>query len=677
MTGTRPAEILRHLEQTETDAALLARFVATKDGAAFAELVRRHGPLVLGVCRRVTCQTHDAEDAFQATFLVLAQKAGSLRTVALLGNWLYGVAFRVASRAKRSARRRRARELTMAVLPEPAAPTVSATASDIQPILDEELAALAACYRDAIVLCDLRGTPRAEAALALGIPEGTLSSRLANGRRKLAARLSRRGVALSATTIPMAVAEVQAATSVPNELVTKTCGLVAEWATGGAVPNSVAQLTQGGAAVRKSLMFGAVMAVGLAGAVFATSSQEEPPADPQKPPLVAEKAAEQPTPKLEPKKGDKSVAFTISPKLQRSFDIHGCILTAMWNANGSHLALFGWQPVGLPGGKPRAAVVICALASKSPSIAFPDEGTELVGFAPDGLTYVTELREYQLISGHHQLKFSTLQEMQDRSGFVSINLKSTETVELELPETKSYAFAADMKTFRTVALKTGLDGEVTQREVLEVDAHRSKSVKSLLKFDSETFALSPNGKRFAVLDKDASQVTVFDLDRGVKSFDCTFPKNQDEEETPSAFRHVVFSSDGCRLGVACGQGRVYLINVDTGEMMPRLEGAASSFIYLHDGAFSADGRLLAASGMACKQIKGEPKGDFPAQQFLGRDGQFLAVWDTRTGKVLKTWSGSPLVSFCPTQPLLAILERNGESEIRVGFWDFAAEVEKK
>ena len=238
MNAARPAEILRRLEADgapDSDADLLARFAGTKNAAAFAELVRRHGPLVFGVCRRVTGHPQDAEDACQATFLQLAKKAGSLRNAALLGNWLSGVAFRVAWRARRSAARRRAREVPVAVLPDQPAPAPTPLAPELAPILDAELAALPACYRDAIVLCDLRGASREEAAAALGIPEGTLSSRLANGRKRLAARLTRRGVALSAAALPLAVAAVQAATVVPNDLVTKTGGLVADWAAGGAV----------------------------------------------------------------------------------------------------------------------------------------------------------------------------------------------------------------------------------------------------------------------------------------------------------------------------------------------------------------------------------------------------------------------------------------------------------
>src|ERR1044071_6372803 len=144
MNAARPAEILRRLERADgtgtTDAELLARFVATRDADAFAELVRRHGPLVLGVCRRVTGHPQDAEDAFQATFLVLAKKAGGLRNAALLGNWLYGVAFRVAWRARRAASRRRAREVPVAVLPEPHAPPPPPAQPELAPILDEELA---------------------------------------------------------------------------------------------------------------------------------------------------------------------------------------------------------------------------------------------------------------------------------------------------------------------------------------------------------------------------------------------------------------------------------------------------------------------------------------------------------------------------------------------------------
>src|SRR5262252_4534890 len=120
MTG--PVEILRRLEQAgPADRELLARFVRQRDQSAFAELVRRHGPVVFGVCRRVTGHPQDAEDAFQAVFLVLARKAAAIGKPDLLGNWWYGVAVRVARKARRSAARRHAREIAVAIMPDPPA----------------------------------------------------------------------------------------------------------------------------------------------------------------------------------------------------------------------------------------------------------------------------------------------------------------------------------------------------------------------------------------------------------------------------------------------------------------------------------------------------------------------------------------------------------------------------
>src|SRR5262249_18368629 len=152
---------------------LLECFHARRDEAAFEELVRRHGPMVLGVCRRVLGNHHDAEDAFQATFLVLARKGASLRTRQLVGNWLHGVAYRTALRAKamiagRQRHEQRAREFAR---PEPPADDGW---QELLPVLDWELDQLPERYRVALVLCDLEGVTRREAARQLGVPEGTL-----------------------------------------------------------------------------------------------------------------------------------------------------------------------------------------------------------------------------------------------------------------------------------------------------------------------------------------------------------------------------------------------------------------------------------------------------------------------------------------------------------------------
>src|SRR5262249_22645957 len=144
-------------------------------------LVRRHAPMVWGVCRRVLGNLHDAEDAFQATFLILVRKAASIASPKLLANWLYGVAHQTALKARATNAKRRVRERQVTHMPEPAANEPDRW-NDLQPLLDQELARLPNKYRVAIVLCDLEGKTRKEAAWQLGVPEGTLAARVARGR---------------------------------------------------------------------------------------------------------------------------------------------------------------------------------------------------------------------------------------------------------------------------------------------------------------------------------------------------------------------------------------------------------------------------------------------------------------------------------------------------------------
>src|SRR5262245_8040969 len=200
------------------DAELLESFLTRQDEAAFGALVRRHGPMVLGVCRWVLGHAQDAEDAFQATFLVLARKAGSLGQRDLVGNWLYGVAYRTARDARARNARRRAREKQVRDLPHPPVEP-EPPRPELSPLLDHELSRLPDKYRAPIVLCDLEGGSRKEAARQLNLPEGTLSSRLAAGRQLLARRLARHGLA---SVPPLAVAGVSAEAAALTEGVLQT-----------------------------------------------------------------------------------------------------------------------------------------------------------------------------------------------------------------------------------------------------------------------------------------------------------------------------------------------------------------------------------------------------------------------------------------------------------------------
>jgi RNA polymerase sigma factor (sigma-70 family) len=176
----------------QDDAQLLARFVRDRDEGAFESLVHRHGPMVLGLCKRVLRDPRDIEDAFQATFLVLASRAGTIRNRDVLSSWLYGVAHRVAMRCRYQVLRRRSIETSLD-LEELADGAVPRTADELAPVLDQELSRLPEKYRAPIVLCYLREQTHDQAAAELDWPVGTVRSRLARGRDLLRGRLTRRG----------------------------------------------------------------------------------------------------------------------------------------------------------------------------------------------------------------------------------------------------------------------------------------------------------------------------------------------------------------------------------------------------------------------------------------------------------------------------------------------------
>jgi RNA polymerase sigma factor (sigma-70 family) len=224
------------LDET-SDSQLLARFLSSRDEAAFAALVRRYGPMVLGVCRRVLCDPHDADDAFQATFLVLVRKAGSVGRPELLGNWLYGVAYRTALKARAAAARRHARERPLMDTP---AAEPEAVWNDLRPILDEELNRLPQKYRVPVVLCYFEGKTHEEAAHCLGCPRETVSTRLLRARERLRARLTRRGLAMSGILLAGVLAEKAApAAEIPAGLLDHTIQAATRFAAGQAAAGAV------------------------------------------------------------------------------------------------------------------------------------------------------------------------------------------------------------------------------------------------------------------------------------------------------------------------------------------------------------------------------------------------------------------------------------------------------
>jgi RNA polymerase sigma factor (sigma-70 family) len=317
MATSEMSEVIQHLRRTVllrdgaglTDGQLLEDYISRRDEAALAALVRRHGPMVWGVCRRVLRSHHDAEDAFQATFLVLVRKAASIVPRQMVANWLYGVARQTALNARATAAKRKGRERQVTEMPEPAVAEQDLW-RDLQPLLDEELCRLPDKYRAVIVLCDLEGKTRKEAARQLGVPEGTIGGWVARARVMLAKRLAQRGVVLSGGALAAVLSQNVGSAGVPPSVVSSTIKAATLFAAGqaaGMISVKVAALTEG---VLKTMLFTNLKVVmlllvaaalcGTAGLIYQTQAAEQP---------TTQEAARQPDKEGQPA-ADKPAART-------------------------------------------------------------------------------------------------------------------------------------------------------------------------------------------------------------------------------------------------------------------------------------------------------------------------------------------------------------------------------
>jgi RNA polymerase sigma factor (sigma-70 family) len=281
-----------------TDGQLLEWFLSRHEPAALESLVHRHALMVWGVCRRLLNQ-HDAEDAFQATFLVFVRKAATIFPRSKVGNWLYGVAHQTAVKARATRAKRMARERQVVDMPEPAV-SPKEHCDDLLPLLDQEVSRLPEKYRTAIILCELGGKTARDAAHHLGCAEGTVASRLTRGRALLRKRLARRGLAVAGNGFAGALANTAFA-SVPTALLTSTLKVITMAAAGqtaatGITSAAVAALTQQviKAMLLSKLMKTAVVLLalatltGTAGLVYHTQASESPEASTKSPAAKAE-----------------------------------------------------------------------------------------------------------------------------------------------------------------------------------------------------------------------------------------------------------------------------------------------------------------------------------------------------------------------------------------------------
>jgi RNA polymerase sigma factor (sigma-70 family) len=293
------------------DRQLLEQFATSKDEEAFTLLVHRYGPQVLGVCRRMLGNDHDADDVFQATFLVLASKAGSVSWRESIGSWLYNVAYHLAAKTRRGAARRRQHEQWAATMaPQNALP--SPDGEELQSIVDDELQRLPGKYRMPLLLCYLQGQTRDEAARQLGWTQVEVKGRLQRGRDLLRDRLLRRGLATSAAMLPATLSQ-DAIAAVPTALVTTTV----KAAVGGAVAAPVAALVKGAVNAMYwskiktraliALVIATVFGFGMSGFIYyypsGASAQQVPAKDTNKPPEAASKRDD---PRVDPDRYDQA-----------------------------------------------------------------------------------------------------------------------------------------------------------------------------------------------------------------------------------------------------------------------------------------------------------------------------------------------------------------------------------
>jgi len=209
-----------------SDGRLLDQFIQLHDESAFEEIVRRHGLMVLGVCQRVLDNRHDAEDCFQAVFMVLMRKSATVVPREMVGNWLYGVAYRTALEARKLAARRRNLEKKKQAMPLPE--SNEDLWQELRPVLDHELSRLPDKYRFVLVACDLEGKTRSQVAGLLHVPEGTVASRLARARALLAKRLHRHRLILSPGLLASLLADHAAPPALPETLVANASRLSAD-----------------------------------------------------------------------------------------------------------------------------------------------------------------------------------------------------------------------------------------------------------------------------------------------------------------------------------------------------------------------------------------------------------------------------------------------------------------
>jgi RNA polymerase sigma factor (sigma-70 family) len=582
------------------DGELLARFRLDRDEGAFAELVRRHGPMVFAACRRVLTRWHDAEDAFQAAFLVLACKPDAPRPPERVGAWLHGVACRIAQQARRGEQRRVVRE-ARAGSARPAASSDSMP-DELPVLIDSVLLGLPERYRAAVVLCDLEGRSRKDAAAQLGWSEGLLSGRLARARKLLADRLARRGVALP---LGAALAAFAPPAALARELTVSTLAAT-RLVRGGLDALPTGPVTALAHEVTRSMLphrfglFAALLGVGLCSAAFTS-------------PLLPTSAATPPGTAAAPLAARVARPARADPPKPAPTWKERCRL----KQNATVTALVAGPADRLYVGDSKGSVVEWDVRAERERSRLADGATapkesaiDALALHPDGkwVYVINEDRKNLYSMFHHERRewlgnglggakfFGSLP---DGRALITGDLADDKRIVFrshEFPKNTA-AVPPDLKHAAAVRLVAAGDAEVVATVTADATVHAWDTGGGKLlwstaveKLDPTALAVSPGGKEIAVGGKDGV----------VRVFDGKTGKVVRRLAGHDGIVHaVVFSGDGKKLVTAGADKTVRVWNPATGKETAALKGHADA---VRCALVSSDGELI-VSGSADETVR--------------------------------------------------------------------------
>jgi RNA polymerase sigma factor (sigma-70 family) len=588
--------------QELTDAQLLERYVGRHDEGAFAALVRRHGPLVRSVCRHVLHHVQDADDAFQATFLVFASRAASIRKATAVASFLHGVAYRTAMNARRARKRLGAgpRECEARACDQP---VPAAALREVQAIVDEEVGRLPEKYRAPFVLCCLEGKSRAEAARELGWQEGTVCSRVAQARKVLQQQLTRRGVVLSAA-LTVAILSGTNAAAVAPALARSTAQAALAFAAGQAVAGElmsteVATLAngvlRGMAATKLRIATAVLLALGLATAAGLAAHQGPAMA----PPAVAWDEEQKPTPQetkpapQETKLADEDGKTTV--KLRAALEGHEGIVHAAAFTPGGKLLVTVSGPTGQAG---EVIVWDVRTGEKKARVVEP-QGVRALAVTSDGKLLATADYEDAAVRLRDPATGKVRAVLREHSATVGTLVTTV-------------AFTPDSKT-----LAAGyLDGFV---ELWDVAAERVKKTFDAGPGGVYSLTIAPDGRTLATAGQDGN-AKLWDVPTARPVATLAGHKREVQD--------VAFSPDGRTLATASWDETVKLWETATARERLTLRGHGATVLGV---AFSPDGRRLASAAGAW--------GEYGNADRVGRKPGEVRLWDLTTGREVAALEG--------------------------------------